>query len=950
VVLTIDGNTLRSGLHFINVRAQNDLGLWGPLKRDFFYIPQANENPSSIACSYEYWVDNDHAHKTVAASSEEAVVLTIDGNTLRSGLHFINVRAQNDLGLWGPLKRDFFYIPSNEDDTDGGRIVGYEYAFGSFSKYESVTPCTNYELKQHIIQIPDSSGFGSLEEGCTWKFAGDKVTLYRKNYLTVSIRFLNEASIWSIPESEQFELSDTITKTACILASGQQHTFTKAAAGSYEVVRIDISETRDYYLQATQSCRIQLYTAEGALLKTIASDALAVGERCELEAGKSYYAIIYKMVTDTDYPLSQISVKLLLEANMVLTPTITYANEMVTITNNQEGASVYYTIDGTNPTSESTFYIVPFTLQHNAIIKAIAVSEGMSQSEVAEYVVDTYKVSDVTFFVDSITLSLHTETPNAVIYYGIGEDAKPELPYTVPIVLQDNRPIKAIAKREYFCDSEVTTYEHSLFTCPDVVIGYNGHNVTLTSIEGAAIYYTTDGTEPTINSALYSEPFSVLGLCTVKTFAVKKWMNDAKPTSLEVKYVYDGELAIVKEAGLLNKAFEWCGTPGVKTLRIQGPVDESDFTIIRQLPNLLTLDMEQSQLKDLALPANALQGATMRWFCSPTNLNKMGSGVFNGCRQLATITWNSISCRITADAFGGNINPNILYYVKSENLVAIDNANIISNGRARNITLHDGTAYSDFFCPVSFRADNISYTHNYRQKTQKGMCMGWETLALPFTVQTITHWKNGEMVPFAAKNAADTRKLFWLAKLNALGFVATDVIEANTPYILSMPNDSVAYADRNLLAGDVTFSAYNTEIPATDTKIHVGEMADVKFIPNFGLRQPSPNIYSIYLYAPYDSTHPEGSTFLSNYRQLRPFEAYTTSDDASASRYMSIIEMLGETTGIFDVMFDTGIADMNTVRVYNFFGSLVKSGNYVEVMKNLSKGIYIINGKKVIVK
>ncbi|MBE6341194.1 MAG: hypothetical protein E7069_10750 [Bacteroidales bacterium] len=45
--------------------------------------------------------------------------------------------------------------------------------------------------------------------------------------------------------------------------------------------------------------------------------------------------------------------------------------------------------------------------------------------------------------------------------------------------------------------------------------------VTIKAEEGASIYYTIDGTEPTTSSTLYSEPFVVTATATVKAIAVK---------------------------------------------------------------------------------------------------------------------------------------------------------------------------------------------------------------------------------------------------------------------------------------------------------------------------------------------------------------------------------------------------------------------------------------------
>ena len=45
--------------------------------------------------------------------------------------------------------------------------------------------------------------------------------------------------------------------------------------------------------------------------------------------------------------------------------------------------------------------------------------------------------------------------------------------------------------------------------------------VTITAEEGATVYYTTDGSEPTTASAVYSEPFTVSETATVKAIAMK---------------------------------------------------------------------------------------------------------------------------------------------------------------------------------------------------------------------------------------------------------------------------------------------------------------------------------------------------------------------------------------------------------------------------------------------
>lgn len=64
-------------------------------------------------------------------------------------------------------------------------------------------------------------------------------------------------------------------------------------------------------------------------------------------------------------------------------PTISFATPTVTITCTTEGASIYYTIDGTTPTASSTLYEGAFDLNETATVKAIAVKADYADSEVA---------------------------------------------------------------------------------------------------------------------------------------------------------------------------------------------------------------------------------------------------------------------------------------------------------------------------------------------------------------------------------------------------------------------------------------------------------------------------------------------------------------------------------------------------------------------------------------
>lgn len=75
-------------------------------------------------------------------------------------------------------------------------------------------------------------------------------------------------------------------------------------------------------------------------------------------------------------------------ATPVISPASTTFNKgesvSVSITTETEGATIHYTTNGAEPTAESTVYSTPFEVTETTTVKAIAVKEGWNNSEVAE--------------------------------------------------------------------------------------------------------------------------------------------------------------------------------------------------------------------------------------------------------------------------------------------------------------------------------------------------------------------------------------------------------------------------------------------------------------------------------------------------------------------------------------------------------------------------------------
>ena len=314
-------------------------------------------------------------------------------------------------------------------------------------------------------------------------------------------------------------------------------------------------------------------------------------------------------------------------------------------------------------------------------------------------------------------------------------------------------------------------------------------------------------------------------------------------------------------------------------------------------------------------------------------------------KTITAIVWNSTATLTNSDLQGLD-NPNMLVYVQSASQAPANRDNVVigndSTGyTAKNIKLTDVTeGNGDFYCPIAFTAEMISYTHEYRQQTEVGVSRGWETIAMPFTVQTIMHETKDLITPFGTDSI---NKHFWLRQLTQQGLAQARQIKANTPYLISMPN-SAAYSAGFNLNGRVTFSSQNVGVPVTqlngmEAQTGAGDM--VLLQPNFKGQSATAMIYALNVGVERDD-HPEGSVFVANYRLVRPFEAFTVHHgNGPAPQFISISEMNGDVTGIEDVR--CKMSDGRGDNWYDLNGRRLQQ-------KPTKKGIYILNGKKTIIK
>jgi predicted extracellular nuclease len=309
----------------------------------------------------------------------------------------------------------------------------------------------------------------------------------------------------------------------------------------------------------------------------------------------------------------------------------------VSLSTSTEGATIHYTIDGTEPSADSNVYTEPIVINEQVTIKAIAVKEGLDNSEVStfDYSIleqktiaeiramqtgDSALTSGVVTAVLGSATYIQDETAGIVLYgprldVQLGDIVKASGQLTeystlleldvqaedVKVIGTANVPEAEVLKASQLLEDKeatlvkvehvtVQSYSGGNYTAIDTegnsfeirpgdaswletdtsydsitgVLGAyggkhqliprstadiiadstkvqpvtaapgaglveSGEQVSLATLtEGATIYFTTDGTEPTASSQVYSTPIEITENTTIKALAVKEGLTNSK--------------------------------------------------------------------------------------------------------------------------------------------------------------------------------------------------------------------------------------------------------------------------------------------------------------------------------------------------------------------------------------------------------------------------------------
>jgi hypothetical protein len=208
--------------------------------------------------------------------------------------------------------------------------------------------------------------------------------------------------------------------------------------------------------------------------------------------------------------------------------------QSVTLSSKTQSASIFYTLDGSTPTTASTEYAGPLTISTDTTIKAIASAPGYLQSS-ATTVVFTFssQTAPVTFspgggtYGAAQTVTLSDADTSAKIYYttdGSTPTSASTL-YSTPIQVTVSKTIKAIAIDPALQNSNVTTAAYVIQAGGNTInFGSGFSSTTGLQLNGSAVasndtrLQLTDGGLSEAGSVFWNTPINIQAFTTTFQF------------------------------------------------------------------------------------------------------------------------------------------------------------------------------------------------------------------------------------------------------------------------------------------------------------------------------------------------------------------------------------------------------------------------------------------------
>lgn len=214
-------------------------------------------------------------------------------------------------------------------------------------------------------------------------------------------------------------------------------------------------------------------------------------------------------------------------------------NQNVTLNMNVPG-TIYYTLDGSDPTTSSSIYVTPININISMVLKYLAVDLAGDQSHVytENYTIDTVpptaSADPTAGLYNSTKIVTLNMNEHGTIYYTMdGSDPNTSsLVYINPITINSNTQLNFFAVDSagnpslfYYYTYKIDTVPPTAYSTPSGGIYNTTQTVTLNMDKEGSIYYTLDGSDSNTSSSICINPITFNTNTTLKYLAVDRAGN-----------------------------------------------------------------------------------------------------------------------------------------------------------------------------------------------------------------------------------------------------------------------------------------------------------------------------------------------------------------------------------------------------------------------------------------
>ena len=398
------------------------------------------------------------------------------------------------------------------------KILTWSYSFSSSAPTATptFTPATGTYTTAQTVQIADTTLGANIYYTTNGTTPTSSSTVYSGPVTVSSTETLEAIAIKASSSSSSPSTSAVASAMYTIKPVAATPTFSIAAgtyaAGQTVTVSDSTAGATIYYTTngSTPTPSSGFYTGALTISATETLQAIAVSSTTSPSAiASAVYTVVAQAATPTfsvapgTYPTSQ---------------TVTLSDATI-------GAKIYFTTNGATPTTSSSVYSTALTVSATETIKAIAISSATSASAVASA---SYTVSSSVAATPLISLASGTyhawqtvtftdATIGAKMYYtnnGTTPTTRSSQ-YSTPFPVRTTETIEVLAVAAGYSNSNVASASYALTVLSPKLSpaggAYTGpQTVTITpATKGDLIYYTTNGTTPTVGSTQYAVPITV---------------------------------------------------------------------------------------------------------------------------------------------------------------------------------------------------------------------------------------------------------------------------------------------------------------------------------------------------------------------------------------------------------------------------------------------------------